>query len=89
MLEEDEAVGQALPVVCATHPHHKTKIKEVKDFDTYVRDGGCSLQCTARMPCGHTCSRFSTRNYHTSILCDLVKPEAMLVSLITTPADAW
>ena len=58
MLEEDEAVGQALPVVCANHPEHVSNIREVNDFDTFVRDGGCSRQCTARMPCGHTCSRY-------------------------------
>lgn len=60
MLEEDEAVDQALPVVCANHPAHVANIKEVGDFNTFVRDGGCSLQCTARMPCGHTCSRYPT-----------------------------
>lgn len=57
MLEQDDAVRQALPVVCANHPDHVSKITDAKHFDTFVRDGGCSRQCQARMPCGHTCPR--------------------------------
>lgn len=57
MLETDDAVGQALPVVCANHPTHITSITNAADFDAFVRDGGCSRQCQVRMPCGHTCPR--------------------------------
>lgn len=57
MLEEDDAVGQALPLVCANHPEYVSGIKTAADFDIYARDGGCSQQCNARMPCGHTCPR--------------------------------
>ena len=28
-----------------------------KDFDVRVSDGGCSLRCTQRLPCGHACPR--------------------------------
>lgn len=66
MLEEEEAVGQAVPVVCANHPAHVANIREVNDFNIFVRDGGCSLQCTARMPCGHTCSRCTLLCVHFS-----------------------
>ena len=62
MLERDQAVGQSLPVVCHNHPDCVTQIKHASDFDTFVRDGGCSLQCTARLPCGHACSRCVIQN---------------------------
>lgn len=57
LLEGDDAVGQALPVVCANHPESVNKLRSAADFDTFVRDGGCSLQCSTRMPCGHSCPR--------------------------------
>jgi len=57
LLEGDDAVGQALPVVCANHPESVNMMRSAADFDTFVRDGGCSLQCSARMPCGHSCPR--------------------------------
>ena len=60
MLEHDEAVGQSLPVVCHNHPDCVNQIRHARDFDTFVRDGGCSLRCTARLPCGHACSRCVT-----------------------------
>lgn len=66
MLEENDAVGPALPVVCANHPDDVSKITNAEDFDTFVRDGGCSRQCIARMPCGHSCPRsaFTSRPGH-------------------------
>ncbi|KAL0023606.1 hypothetical protein WJX77_006297 [Trebouxia sp. C0004] len=57
LLEGDDAVGQALPVVCANHPESVNMLRSAADFDTFARDGGCSLQCSARMPCGHSCPR--------------------------------
>ncbi len=57
LLEGDDAVGQALPVVCANHPESVNKLRSAADFDTFVRDGGCSRQCSARMTCGHSCPR--------------------------------
>ena len=58
MLEDSRAVADVLPVVCHNHPDSTSFIKEASDFDTLVRDGGCSRACTTRLPCGHACSRY-------------------------------
>ncbi|KAL3153759.1 hypothetical protein ABBQ32_013348 [Trebouxia sp. C0010 RCD-2024] len=74
MLEEDNAVGESLPVVCANHRNQVTQISAARDFDTFVRDGGCSLQCTARMPCGHTCPRMCHPDDPRHLALECMKP---------------
>ncbi|GAQ90342.1 NF-X1 zinc finger and helicase domain protein [Klebsormidium nitens] len=57
LIADGDGVGPALPVVCQNHPETKTLIKEAKDFQELVGDGGCSLKCEFRLPCGHDCPR--------------------------------
>ena len=56
-LQEAGTVGQALPVVCSQHPDTTNLIKTAEDFEVFVKEGGCSLPCTTRLLCGHTCPR--------------------------------
>ncbi|KAL3140347.1 hypothetical protein ABBQ38_004611 [Trebouxia sp. C0009 RCD-2024] len=74
MLEDNDAIGESLPVVCVNHPNQVTQIRAARDFDTFVRDGGCSLQCTARMPCGHTCPRMCHPDDPRHLALECMKP---------------
>jgi len=53
MLAKDQAIGDAIPLVCQLHPDTISLIKEPEDFPERVADGGCSRTCTARLGCGH------------------------------------
>ena len=57
MLAEADAVRASLPLMCALHLETLTQVENVADFDLFVKDGGCSLACTTRLSCGHTCPR--------------------------------
>jgi hypothetical protein len=57
MLAEADAIGARLPLMCALHLETITQVESVADFDLYVKDGGCSLPCTTRLSCDHTCPR--------------------------------
>lgn len=63
MLEEAQAVGQELPLVCCQHPDTTSLIKTAEDFEVYVKDGGCSLPCTTRLACGHICPRYLSNTW--------------------------
>ncbi|KAK9808579.1 hypothetical protein WJX72_000022 [[Myrmecia] bisecta] len=71
MLEADDCVGPALPVVCQNHPATVTLIQQACDFDIQAKEGGCTLQCEARLPCGHKCTRQCHVDdpHHLTVLC--------------------
>lgn len=48
-------LGKQLPLVCQSHGR-ETSVGCGQDFAKVI-DGGCSLQCAARLPCGHSCDR--------------------------------
>jgi len=45
--------GNELPLRCARH-NSGTVVRQLNDFKK-VPEGGCSVPCSTRMPCGHTC----------------------------------
>lgn len=44
MLEDEGAVGQALPLRCPNHPMTVTPVSKPEDFEALAGDGGCTLQ---------------------------------------------
>ncbi|CAL1285238.1 unnamed protein product [Larinioides sclopetarius] len=54
-LEDNQAIGPSLLLMCQNHPGTSRAVKNVDDFDL-VPEGGCTLQCEFRLLCGHQCS---------------------------------
>ena len=52
-LQTQDRIGQSLPLECQRHPTI-TEVANAEDFDQ-VNDGGCTLQCSYRLPCNHMC----------------------------------
>eukprot|EP00124_Ichthyophonus_hoferi_P002733 Ihof_evm4s199 gene=Ihof_evmTU4s199 len=57
ILEKEGNLGKALTLRCPNHPNRLTVITQPKHFATLAGEGGCSLQCDYRLPCGHSCKR--------------------------------
>ena len=55
-MKEEDAIGESLELVCSNHPERVIHAKDVDDFKK-APEGGCILQCTFRLPCGHGCER--------------------------------
>ena len=63
-LRNKNQVGSMLPLCCGNHPESITTIMKPEDFQK-VPEGGCSLQCNARLGCGHTCMlKCHTKDVH-------------------------
>ena len=55
-MKEQDAIGESLDLVCSNHPERVIHARDVDDFKK-APEGGCILQCTFRLPCGHGCER--------------------------------
>lgn len=55
-MKEQDAIGTSLELVCSNHPERVIHAKDAEDFKK-APEGGCILQCTFRLPCGHSCER--------------------------------
>jgi hypothetical protein len=53
-LEEQQAIGHALPTYCENHKNTKVEMVTAKDFKK-APEGGCTLPCDFRLDCGHKC----------------------------------
>lgn len=53
-LQQQDAIGDSLALVCQVHPHKTTLVKSAEDF-LQVPEGGCDLVCNEPMICGHNC----------------------------------
>nr|CAD7438059.1 unnamed protein product [Timema bartmani] len=53
-LVSQEALGTHLTLRCQIHTTQFTRVGAAEDFHS-VPEGGCSLLCEAKMPCGHLC----------------------------------
>nr|CAD7432792.1 unnamed protein product [Timema monikensis] len=54
-LVSQEALGTHLTLRCQIHTTQFTRVGAAEDFHS-VPEGGCSLMCGAKMPCGHICN---------------------------------
>ncbi|KAH9839366.1 P-loop containing nucleoside triphosphate hydrolase protein, partial [Rhodofomes roseus] len=54
-LEKRQCVGEAFPVRCHRHPERLEHISKSGQLPRISPDGGCLLQCDARLECGHIC----------------------------------
>lgn len=50
-----EALGSELPLTCRYHENQHDVATKAKDIQKRIDTGGCGLQCTARLRCGHSC----------------------------------
>ena len=56
-LRKDGKIGETLQLYCQNHPHDDgLVIRTPEDFDQ-APEGGCMKPCTARLDCGHVCTR--------------------------------
>ncbi len=53
-LEQQQAIGPALPTYCQNHKNTKVEMVAAKDFKK-APEGGCTLPCDFRLDCGHKC----------------------------------
>jgi len=58
-----------LPLVCQHHPNKTFAVKTAQDFKTLSPEGGCTLQCSDVLPCGHQCNLACHPFTHHNILC--------------------
>lgn len=54
-LEEQELIGQGLPIICARHPEQVNLISKPGELRRYAPEGGCLLPCGYQLNCGHVC----------------------------------
>ena len=55
-MKEQGAIGESLKLVCSNHPDRVIRAKAADDFKR-APEGGCTLPCQFRLPCGHVCER--------------------------------
>lgn len=53
-LEKQGQVASGLPVKCASHDRCNILSKK-EEFEKIAPNGGCTLECTAKLSCGHRC----------------------------------
>jgi len=71
-LEQRGCVGDAFPVRCHRHPERMEYISKAGQLARISPDGGCLLQCDARLECGHICPYkcHSDDPNHLSVRCE-------------------
>lgn len=79
-MEEQELIGEKLPILCQNHPEQRRDIQSPDDFEKLSPLGGCLENCTARLKCGHVCmqSCHYANQEHTLYKC--MKPCELLFS---------
>lgn len=55
-MKQRNSIGDSLKLVCSNHPERVIYAKVADDFKK-APEGGCTLQCQFRLPCGHSCER--------------------------------
>ena len=55
-IEKRGCVAKSLPLACQNHPATITHVSKDSDFNK-VPNGGCSVNCRARLDCGHKCEQ--------------------------------
>lgn len=55
-MEDQEAIGEFLPLKCKNHPNEKIFAKTAEDFKPFS-GGGCHRTCMSLLPCGHSCQK--------------------------------
>jgi hypothetical protein len=55
-MENSNAIGKGLELVCKNHPEKKVCAKTADDFNQ-APEGGCLQPCGHRLACGHSCER--------------------------------
>lgn len=55
-LTTQQAIDNKLEIYCQNHSHYKRSVAVNEDF-AEVPNGGCTLACECRLPCGHACSK--------------------------------
>ena len=53
-LQKENQIGPAIPLFCRNHSDTKLCAQTIKDFEK-APEGGCNLNCDARLECGHVC----------------------------------
>ncbi|KAJ5182661.1 hypothetical protein N7492_000277 [Penicillium capsulatum] len=57
ILEQDGNFGPQLELNCPRHPETPIAVTDAEQFVQFSPEGGCSLQCGKRLPCGHPCKQ--------------------------------
>ncbi|KAG0018306.1 hypothetical protein BGZ82_000484 [Podila clonocystis] len=50
-------LGAGFPLMCKNHPDQVRIVELAEQLDVVAPDGGCTLNCSRGMPCGHICPR--------------------------------
>ncbi|KAE8354048.1 hypothetical protein BDV28DRAFT_96047 [Aspergillus coremiiformis] len=57
ILKEQDNFGISLDLRCPRHPSTPISVSQPEDFVQFSPEGGCNLQCGARLQCGHPCKQ--------------------------------
>ncbi|KAI9188976.1 hypothetical protein H9P43_000398 [Blastocladiella emersonii ATCC 22665] len=57
IMEPKQLIGPVLEIQCQRHPDDVRQVVDADSLRLLAPDGGCNRPCTARLGCGHTCSR--------------------------------
>lgn len=70
-MEAKGKLGESLTLHCSNHSHNKFAARTSQDFKKHSPSGGCLLDCTFRLKCGHVCALkcHYTDPEHTSYIC--------------------
>ena len=55
-MDQMGCVGESLSLACQNHPKTITRVSNLSDFKR-APNGGCSVDCGARLDCGHRCEQ--------------------------------
>ncbi|KAL1954732.1 hypothetical protein VTO42DRAFT_785 [Malbranchea cinnamomea] len=70
ILAEEGNIGPALDLKCPRHPDAHIAVSEPDDFVQFSPEGGCSLRCGKRLPCGHPCKqKCHSEMLHQAVFC--------------------
>ncbi|XP_066564198.1 NFX1-type zinc finger-containing protein 1 isoform X2 [Amia ocellicauda] len=89
-LEDKKLIGRGLTLICQRHPGTKTVIQKGSDFRR-IPEGGCTLPCQDRLPCGHPCQRKCHPNdlQHTAYRCKLPCERSPCTKGHPCPKTCW
>ena len=70
LLQDDGNMGFSLPLCCPQHPDTPIEVTTPEDFLMRAPEGGCDLQCSLRLECGHACSfKCHSTPRHETVIC--------------------
>lgn len=70
ILQDSGDFGTSLELQCPRHPDTPIEVSKPDHFLQFSPEGGCSLRCVNRLPCGHAClQKCHSEMLHNAVYC--------------------